>query len=44
MLAGLQPGGEARFRGSQVHTSDTDLGESKLLGPAAQLPQQPRPV
>jgi tRNA threonylcarbamoyladenosine biosynthesis protein TsaE len=44
VLAGREPRGQARLGVGQLDASHTDLGESKLLGPAAQLPQQLRAV
>lgn len=44
VLAGLEPGHEARLGFGEVDRRDTDLGESELLGPAAQLIEQARSV
>ncbi len=44
MKAVVQPLQQARFRIMEVDVSHTDLGESQLLGPSAQLPQQCLPV
>ena len=44
MLAGREPRGQAGLSLGQLDASNTDLGESKLLGPAAQLPEQLRAV
>jgi tRNA threonylcarbamoyladenosine biosynthesis protein TsaE len=43
-VAGVEPGGEAGFGAGEVHAGNTNLGESKLLGPSAQLLEQPRAV
>ena len=44
MVAGGQPGDEPWFGCGQIHAGDTDLGESKFPGPAAQLLKQLRAV
>jgi tRNA threonylcarbamoyladenosine biosynthesis protein TsaE len=44
MLAGRQPGSQARLGTGQVDPGHTNLGESQLIGPGAQSPQQPRAV
>ncbi len=44
MLACGQPRRESGLRTAEINAGNTDLGESKLLGPASQLRQQLRAV